>query len=101
MKKSDVKLVHKDYIQELKREASMRTRAYRRKINEGKMQQYEANKRYLIIRNLKELMELMERKGITISELTKMLNEQPTTKRIQGNLFHHLNKSKSDDSTTI
>lgn len=79
IKRSDIaaNLKNTDRISELSRELTMRAAVYSRQVQEKKLSNYEANKRYLIILEQKELLQLCDRKGIQLPELLKLINELP------------------------
>lgn len=55
----------------------MRAAVYSRQVQEKKLSNYEANRRYLIILEQKELLELCERKGVQLPELINLIHELP------------------------
>ena len=80
MKRTDFKLTLNDFIAELKLEVRFRRTVYQKKIDEGKMQKYTANKRILIVILLQELLELAETKQLSYNELKDILETIPTNR---------------------
>jgi hypothetical protein len=77
-KRSDFHIDIKKTIAELKLEQGFRMRVYKRKVEEGKMNDRKANERYLITQELLEVAQLCKQKGInSIDELKTMLQDLP------------------------
>ena len=74
-KRSDIKLKTEDFIKELERELIMRKAVYTKQVKEKKLSEYQANKRYLIMLELKELMQLAEKRKIQFKELKKWVED--------------------------
>jgi|GEM_PF-3778917 len=88
MNRRDITLKTSDFIKELKRELTMRWAVYAKQVQQKKLSAYEANKRYLIILELRELMESAEERGLTITQLKDMVsNSQVKSRSQQGQLF--------------
>lgn len=69
MKRSQIKIKLEDRVGECERELRMRRKVYMPKVEEGKMQEYEAYKRMWIIHEFKEIADLCIKKGITWQEM--------------------------------
>lgn len=88
MNRKDINIKPGDITKELSRELNMRWAVYARQVNDKKLSKEEANKRYLIILELKELMEAADAKGISIKDLKEMVaNAELKAKPTQGSLF--------------
>ena len=88
MNRRDISLKTIDFIKELKRELNMRWGVYAKQVLQKKLSKYEANKRYLIMLELQELMEAAEERGLTIAQLKDMVsNSQAKSRSQQGQLF--------------
>lgn len=88
LKRSDFKLKAIDYVKELKREITMRVAVYTKKVRERSMSSNEANKRWLIMQELKELMELADANGMTIEDIKNLIGDQEGRPKVtQGELF--------------
>ena len=74
-KRSDIKLELEDFIKELDRELIMRRAVYAKQVQEKKLSEFRANKRYLIILEIKELLELADRRKIKFKELKQLVEE--------------------------
>ena len=74
-KRSDIKLQLEDFIKELDRELIMRRAVYAKQVQQKKLSEFRANKRYLIILELKELLELADRRKIKFKELRQIVEE--------------------------
>lgn len=73
MNRKDIRLSPEDYTKELRRELNMRWGVYAKQVQQKKLSQYEANKRYLIIMELMELMEAARDRGLSMSDLKQMV----------------------------
>ena len=67
-KRSDIKLQLEDFIKELDRELIMRRAVYAKQVQQKKLSEFRANKRYLIILEIKELLDQMLACGLRYVE---------------------------------
>lgn len=75
MKRSEIKINVGEHSKTLNAELTRRWAVNKKEVKEKRMSDYNANKDYLIFLELKELMELAEKKGMSISTLKKMIEE--------------------------
>lgn len=88
MNRRDIALKTSDFIKELKRELIMRWAVYAKQVQQKKLSKYEANKRYLIMLELQELMEAAAERGLTMAQLKDLVNNtQIKARPQQGHLF--------------
>jgi predicted patatin/cPLA2 family phospholipase len=82
MKRSDITITIKDHLKELRRELTMRWAVFTKEVKAKRLTEYEANKRYLIIQQHKELVEEMEKKEISWNDLMQMVESLPPKRRV-------------------
>lgn len=88
-KRSDFNLTAEDYVKELSREQIMRQAVYTKQTQQKKLSNKEAAKRYLIITELKELMELAQARGLQIKDLKQLVEDSEIKAQAkQGRLFN-------------
>lgn len=88
MNRKDIPLKTTDFIKELKRELTMRWAVYTKEVQQKRLSPYEANKRYLIILELRELMEAADSKGLSLQDLKDLIAHlQPPATPKQRTLF--------------
>ncbi len=80
-KRSDFNLKLEDYIKELDRELTMRRAVYAQKVKQRKLTEYTANKRYLILLEIKELLELADKRVKGFSDLRKLVDDYEIKKQ--------------------
>ena len=87
-KRSDFNLTAEDFVKELTRELTMRMGVYAKQTQEKKLSPRKAAERYLIILELKELMELVQSRGLRIEDVKQViLDMEIKSKPKQGKLF--------------
>lgn len=87
MKRSAIKLGNKEIVKYCKAENGFQQKVYARKVAAKTMTPYKANQNILIIRELRELVEDMEQKGVTWHQLRKMIADLPEKRgSVQGTL---------------
>ncbi len=73
MKRSEIKISVQDRVKEFAREVKMRERVYAGQIEKKKLSRYQANKRILIMQESKELVELLELRGLSWEDMINIL----------------------------
>lgn len=77
MKRSELKVSNDDRLTEVSRELTMRWAVYTKQIQEKKLSQFEANKRYFIIAEYKDVLKELQRIGMDLTDLIKALKDTP------------------------
>lgn len=72
-----INITNQQIIEYAKDENKFQLFVFKKKIENGKMTQEDANRKYLIIKRLGKLAELCERKGYTFSDLFALLENLP------------------------
>ncbi|PHN06836.1 hypothetical protein [Flavilitoribacter nigricans] len=89
-KRSDFNLTAEDFVKELTRELTMRQAVYTKQTQQKKLSPKEAAKRYLIIQELKEVMELAGTRGLRIQDIKQMIQDTEIKAKVnQGSMFNN------------
>lgn len=75
MKRSEIKIEKGEHSKYIKAELNRRWAVHKKEVKEKRMSDYQANKDYLIFLEVQELMELAEKKGMSITTLKSMIEE--------------------------
>ena len=90
-KRSDIKLRDGDFLIEIELLLHEKLKDYPAKIESTEMTEYEANKRFLILVEMRELFEDAKRKGVSMQTLKEMVSNVEITARHRQNAIQFPN----------
>lgn len=89
MSRAEIQLTNQDFWDELTEEIRLRTRQYPDRVQAGEMSTYEANRRWLVMIELKEFIDLLNAREMELSDLVEILKAAKTIMAVQMKLSFH------------
>jgi len=90
MKRSKIKLTHFDVLDEVHAEIRRRLNVYGRALENEDMSQFAANKKMLVMIEIKEFLELVEKSGMGFFELKEILKNSQSWSGVKNGVQQKL-----------